>query len=74
MATWTVIYERGPTSWGAYVPALPGLGVVGNSREEVEELIREGIIFHLEGLAEEGLPVPDPSTIEVDAIAVEDVA
>ena len=74
MATWTVIYERGPTSWGAYVPALPGLGVVGKTREEVEELLREGIVFHLEGLAEEGLPVPDPSTIEVDAIAVEDVA
>lgn len=74
MATWTVIYERGPTTWGAYVPALPGLGVVGKTRNEVEELIREGIVFHLEGLAEEGLPVPDPSTIEVDAIAVEDVA
>jgi predicted RNase H-like HicB family nuclease len=74
VATWTVIYERGPTSWGAYVPALPGLGVVGKTREEVEELLREGIVFHLEGLAEEGLPVPDPSTIEVDAIAVEDVA
>lgn len=74
MATWTVIYERGPTSWGAYVPALPGLGVVGETREEVEALIREGIAFHIEGLAEEGLPVPDPTTIEVDAIAVEDVA
>jgi predicted RNase H-like HicB family nuclease len=76
VATWTVIYERGPTSWGAYVPALPGLGVVGNTTDEVEVLIREGIVFHLEGLAEEGLPVPvpDPSTIEVDAIAVEDVA
>jgi predicted RNase H-like HicB family nuclease len=74
VATWTVIYERGPTSWGAYVPALPGLGVVGKTRDEVEELIREGIVFHLEGLAEEGLSLPDPSTIEVDAIAVEDVA
>jgi predicted RNase H-like HicB family nuclease len=74
VATWTVIYERGPTSWGAYVPALPGLGVVGKTRDEVEELIREGIVFHLEGLAEEGLPVPDPSSIEVDAVAVEDVA
>ena len=70
MATWTVIYERGPTSWGAYVPALPGRGVVGETRAEVEQLIREGIVFHLEGLAEEGLPIPDPSTIEVDAIAV----
>jgi len=74
MATWTVIYERGPTSWGAYVPALPGLGVVGKTRDEVAVLIREGIAFHLEGLSEQGLPVPDPSTIEVDAVAVEDVA
>lgn len=70
MATWTVIYERGPTSWGAYAPALPGLGVVGKTRAEVEQLIREGIAFHLEGLTEDGLPIPDPSTIEVDAVAV----
>lgn len=70
MATWTVIYERGPTSWGAYVPALPGLGVVGETRAEVEQLIREGIAFHLEGLAEDGLPIPDPTTIEVETVAV----
>ena len=70
MATWTVIYERGPTSWGAYVPALPGLGVVGETRAEVAQLIREGIAFHLEGLAEDGLPIPDPTTIEVETVAV----
>lgn len=70
MATWTVIYERGATSWGAYVPALPGLGVVGETRAEVEQLIREGIAFHLHGLAEEGIPLPDPTAIEVDSIAV----
>jgi predicted RNase H-like HicB family nuclease len=70
VATWTVIYERGPTSWGAYVPALPGLGVVGETRAEVEQLIREGIAFHLEGLAEDGLPIPDPTTIEVETVAV----
>ena len=74
MTTWAVVYERTSTGWSAYVPALPGLGVAGSTRAEVEQLIREGIPFHLEGLAEEGLPVPDPSTIEVDAIAVEDVA
>jgi predicted RNase H-like HicB family nuclease len=70
VATWTVVYERGPTSWGAYVPALPGLGVAGETRAEVERLIREGIVFHLEGLAEEHLPIPDPASVEVEAVAV----
>ena len=68
--TWTVIIEHGPTSWGAYVPALPGLGVAGETRAEVERLIREALAFHLEGLAEDGLPIPDPASIEVEAIAV----
>jgi predicted RNase H-like HicB family nuclease len=70
VATWTVVYEHGPTSWGAYVPALPGLGVAGETRAEVEQLIREGIPFHLQGLIEEGLPIPDPNSIEVEVIAV----
>ena len=70
MATWTVIIERGPTSWGAYVPALPGLGVAGKTRAEVEQLIREAIPFHLEGLAAEGLPIPDADSIEAETIAV----
>ena len=70
MTNWTVIIERGPTSWGAYVPALPGLGVVGETRAEVEQLIREGIAFHLEGLAEDGLPIPDSDNIEAEVVAV----
>lgn len=70
MTNWTVIIERGPTSWGAYVPALPGLGVAGETRAEVEQLIREGIVFHLEGLAEDGLPIPDPDNIEAEVVAV----
>ena len=74
MATWTVIYERCPTSWGAYVPALPGLGVVGRTRAEVETLIREGIVFHLEGLAENGQPIPDPRSIEVDTVEIGAIA
>ena len=49
MATWTVIIERGRDKLGAYVPALPGLGVAGETRAEVEQLIREAIPFHLEG-------------------------
>jgi predicted RNase H-like HicB family nuclease len=39
---------------------LPGLGVGGSTKEEVEKLIQEGIVFHIEGLNEAGLPVPPP--------------
>lgn len=53
----SVVYEGTSTVWSAYVPALPGLGVAGKTRGEVERLIRGGIVFRLEGLAEEGLPL-----------------
>jgi len=47
--------------WGAYAPDLPGLGVVGDSFEEVQQLIADGIVFHLEALREHGDPIPKPS-------------
>ena len=59
---YTVIYEHGPTSWGAYVPDLPGVISVGDSRQEVERLIQEAIELHLDGMREEGLPIPAPSS------------
>ena len=59
---YTVIYEKGPASWGAYVPDLPGVISVGDTREEVEQLIREAIELHLEGMREEGLPIPAPAS------------
>lgn len=55
---YTVIYEKGDSTWGAYVPDLPGVVAVGDSREEVEALIREAVEFHIEGLRAEGLAVP----------------
>jgi predicted RNase H-like HicB family nuclease len=57
-----VIVEKGPQSFGAYVPDLPGCIAAGESREEVLTLIRESIEFHLEGLREDGHPVPSPSS------------
>lgn len=63
---YTVIIEKGETSWGAYVPDLPGCVAAAESREEALELIREAIEFHLEGLREQGEPVPEPhSTSEL---------
>ena len=59
--TYTVIYEQGPTSWGAYVPDLPGVITVGDTREESEWLIAEGVAFHLEGLRAERVAIPVPS-------------
>jgi predicted RNase H-like HicB family nuclease len=57
---YTVIVERGDTSWGAYVPDLPGCVAAAESREEVLRLIREAIEFHIEGLREDGELVPEP--------------
>jgi predicted RNase H-like HicB family nuclease len=57
---YTVIIEKGDTSWGAYVPDLPGCIAAAESRDEVLQLIREAIEFHLEGLREQGEPVPEP--------------
>lgn len=56
-----VIVEKGGTSFGAYVPDLPGCVAAGETREEVLALIREAIEFHIEGLKSQGEPVPLPS-------------
>jgi len=57
-----VVVEDGPTSFGAYVPDLPGCVAAGETREEVLALIHEAIEFHLEGLKEDGQPIPPPSS------------
>ncbi|MDN5938273.1 MAG: type II toxin-antitoxin system HicB family antitoxin [Salinisphaera sp.] len=55
-----VVIEEGATSWGAYVPDLPGCIAAGETRDEVVELIHEAIEFHLEGLKEDGESLPSP--------------
>jgi predicted RNase H-like HicB family nuclease len=62
MSKYVVIYERGQTGWGAYCPDLPGLGVAGSSREEVERLIGEAIELHVQSLREHGETVPPPTS------------
>jgi len=57
-----VVVEKGAQSFGAYVPDLPGCIATGESREEVLNLIREAIEFHIEGLREDGQPIPVPSS------------
>jgi predicted RNase H-like HicB family nuclease len=57
-----VVIEESATSSGAYVPDLPGCVAAGKTREEALRLIREAIKFHIEGLRQEGQPVPPPSS------------
>ena len=66
-----VVVEKGPISWGAHVPDVPGCVAAADSREEVLELIRHAIAFHIEGLRAEGEGVPVPASsaevVDVDA-------
>ena len=67
---YAVIVEKGADSYGAYAPDLPGCGVVGETRDEVIELIQEAIELHLQALREHGEEVPHPSSsIEIVHVA-----
>ncbi len=59
---YAVIVEEGETSFGAHVPDLPGCVAVAGTKVEVLKLIQEAIQFHIEGLKEDGEPVPEPSS------------
>ncbi len=59
---YAVIVEEGETSFGAYVPDLPGCVAIGETKEEVLALISEAIEFHIESLQKECEPIPEPSS------------
>ena len=59
---YAVVIEKCPESYGAYAPDLPGCAVVGETREEVVQLIQEAIEFHLQSLKEHGDEVPPPAS------------
>lgn len=59
---YAVIIEQGPTSFSAYVPDLPGCVAAADTHEEVLELIRSAIEFHIEGMRLHGESVPQPSS------------
>ena len=60
MSRYLVIIEESANGYSAFLPDLPGCIATGRTREEVEDLMREGVAFHLEGLRESGDPVPPP--------------
>jgi predicted RNase H-like HicB family nuclease len=70
MKRYAIVIEDAGTNLAAYVPDLPGCVATGQTKAEVEQLIREAIELHLEGMAEDGLPIPEPSS-EVDYVEVQ---
>lgn len=59
---YAVVIEKTEANFSAYVPDLPGCVATGATVEEVEREIRDAIVFHLEGMREDGLPIPDPTS------------
>lgn len=59
---YAIVIERGPTSYGAHVPHLPGCVAAAETREEALRLIREAIEFHIEEMQADGIPIPEPSS------------
>lgn len=63
MKRYVVVIEKGPRNFGAWVPNLPGCVAVAKTRRETRKLIREAIVFHLEGMERDGDPMPRANSI-----------
>ncbi|MBM4124953.1 MAG: type II toxin-antitoxin system HicB family antitoxin [Nitrospira sp.] len=59
--SYLVIIEKAGDNWSAYLPDVPGCVATGSTPEEVRQLISEALALHLEGLREDGLPIPEPT-------------
>ena len=59
MAKYTIIIEKGEGNYSAYCPDLPGVVSAAETEEETAELMKEAIEFHLEGLKEDRIPIPE---------------
>jgi predicted RNase H-like HicB family nuclease len=66
---YAVVIEKATTNFSAYVPDLPGCVATGASLEETEQLIREAIELHVQGMREDGQPVP-PASSKVEYVEV----
>ena len=62
MKKYLVVIEKTVTGFSAYSPDLDGCIATGTTRQEVEKNMREAIEFHIEGMAREGIPVPEPKS------------
>ncbi len=61
MAKYAIIIEKGEGNYSAYAPDLPGVVAAAKTEEETIDLMREAIEFHIQGLKEDKLPIPEPT-------------
>jgi predicted RNase H-like HicB family nuclease len=66
-----VLLEKGETSYGAYAPDVPGCVGIGETAEEALQSLREGLQFHIEGLAESGDAIPEVTYVAAEFVEVE---
>ena len=69
---YAVVIEKAGENLSAYVPDLPGCIATGNSTPEVEQLIREAISFHLDGLREDGMEIPETLSTDIENCTTSD--
>jgi predicted RNase H-like HicB family nuclease len=63
MRRYAIVVEKAESNYAAYVPDLPGCVATGESVEATERLLRAAIEVHVQGLAEDGLPIPEPTSV-----------
>jgi predicted RNase H-like HicB family nuclease len=67
---YTIVIEQADGNYSAYAPDVPGCVATGATIEEVQQAMHEALVFHLQGRREQGLPLPQPSTVAyVDVVA-----
>ncbi len=70
MHRFLIIIEKAESNYAAYSPDLPGCVAVGDTIEETERNMYEAIQFHIDGMKEDGLPIPEPSTLLAEYVAI----
>ena len=63
MYKFLIVIERAGGNWSAYSPDLPGCVATGATREEAEQNMREALELHVQGMIEDGLPIPESSAV-----------
>ena len=63
MHTYLIVLEKAGDNWSAYSPDLAGCVATGSTREEAEQNMREALELHVQGLIEDGMPIPESSAV-----------